>query len=604
MLQKRKSNSIILDFAGKIPPQSIDIEEIVLGTIINNYTLIPKFPYLKPAVFYKDAHQKIYQALVDLYKTDKRPDIIILQDYLNNIGLLDVVGGIVYLTELYGKDAAFVDNYIKVLMDKYFYREIIRLSFELQHKSYEAITDPMELIDDIQLSFIELMDFDGDIQNNFHKSLEVTINNIKIASQGENIRVITTGFKSLDRSITFRAGYVCIIAGPEGSGKTKFVTSLARGMLDNNQDIAIEWFSMEDDRRQIICSFLAMDVKKTTKELQSINYKMSDDDIKEVENSAKKYDNYNIEFYDRIANIQTIITRSKRFADKYKSYKKVIIIDNLGLIDCDKSGIERDDYIAAKLKGIADYTGAFIILVHHFTKEIARRQNLDDGYRPRKEYLKGSTRILDFVQQALFVNLPRKYPDLLQEEKQIELNFIGAKDLEFTVDNFNKHLWSINSNPDKESKSITNLHSMTFAAVTSLLNHKEAFANGRIITFSDIIQKYTEYCNHVDLRNKGRDSKYITEKASIHTFIIRKKFNENYIASMNSLRSQYLYGKNHNLKFHIDELFIVESIKNRDDDNMNDNTVFRFIVDLGYNIFKEIDNDGKFKSHKEHPNTD
>ena len=52
----------------------------------------------------------------------------------------------------------------------------------------------------------------------------------------------------------------------------------------------------------------------------------------------------------------------------------------------------------------------------------------------------------------------------------------------------------------------------------------------------------------------------------------------------------YLYGSNKNLKYHIDNLFIVESVKNRDDDNLSENAIFRFTVDLGYNLFKETAN--------------
>jgi len=592
MIRKQiRSPNIIMDMGGKMPPISIDIEEIVIGTIINHYYLIAKYPYLKPEVFYKENHQIIYSSIVELVKNDKKPDLIILTDYLKYTSQIETIGGIVYLTELSGKEAVYIDNYVKVLMDKFFYRELIRLSFEVQNKSYEALTDPLEISDYIQSSLIDLMDFDGEVQNNFNKSLEVTINNIKQASVGENILVIKSGFKLLDKSITFRSGYICIIAGSEGVGKTKFVISLARGMLENEQDIAIEWFSMEDDRRQIICSFLAMDVKKTTKELQGINYKMSDKDINEIEEISKHYEKFNIEFYDKTASITTIITRAKRFSDKYKNHKRVIIIDNLGLIDCDKTGIERDDYIAAKLKDIALNTGSFIILVHHFTKEIARKQNLEDGYRPRKEYLKGSTRILDFVQQALFVNLPRKYPDLLQEEKQLELNFIGIKDIELSEENFNKHLWSINSQPCKDCSNLSDLRIETYVKLVSLLNNKSKDLNGKIITFADIIQRYTEYSNSIDIVNRGREKKYEKAKSSIYIFIIKRMFNQNWVNNSNSPRSQYLYGNNLNLKYHIDDLFIVEAIKNRDDDNLGDNTIFRFICDLGYCSFKEIPND-------------
>lgn len=596
MSKKRYDNNtnVILDFGGRIPPWSNDIEQVVLGTMIADYELIGKYPYLKPEVFYNMANMTIFKALKQLYEEDKKPDLTILTDYLRVNSLLETVGGLDYIMDIAGKYSYSIDNYVKILRDKYAYREIIRFSLLAQKDSYEAIKDHIEIADNLMNDVMALSDFDMEVHNNFSKALSYTINNIKLSSKGQNISVIKSGHKMLDKAITFRSKHICIIAGPEGSGKTKFIISLVRGMLENEKNVAVEWFSMEDERQQIIRSFLAMDLKMTTKELQSINYQVNENDIQRIEEAAKHYERFNVEFYDRIASIATIVARCKRFGERYKNHKKVIIIDNLGLIECDKSGIERDDYLAAKIKDIADSNNACVFLVHHFTKEIARKANLEDGYRPRKEYLKGSTRILDFVQQALFVNLPRKYPDLLAEEKQIELNFIAKKDLPFTEENFDKYLWTINSQRDKDTQSLTDLRVETFVKVRSLINNELKDVLGEKITFSWLVQKYTEYSNHVDLKNKGRETKYMEKKLSIYSFIVKKMFNESYNVSLNNSRSSYLYGRNAKLKNHIDDLFIVESVKNRDDDSINDNMIFRYIADLGYNIFTEVPNDGLF----------
>lgn len=596
MSKKRYDNNtnVILDFAGKIPPWSNEIEQTVLGAMISNYGLIGKYPYLTHEVFYNNANSVIYKSLKILYEDDKKPDLIILTDYLRVNGLLDEIGGLNYLMDVADKYVISIDNYVKILRDKYIYREIIKFSLISQRDAYDAIKDPVDIADAIMNSVMALFDFDMEVHNNFNKALEQTITNIKLSSKGHNISVIKSGHKMLDKAITFRSKHICIIAGPEGSGKTKFIISLVRGMLENEKNVAVEWFSMEDERQQIIRSFLSMDLKMTTKELQSINYQINETDIKRIEDAAKHYERFNVEFYDRIASIATIVARCKRFGERFKNHKKVIVIDNLGLIECDKSGIERDDYLAAKIKDIADSNNAFVFLVHHFTKEIARKANLEDGYRPRKEYLKGSTRILDFVQQALFVNLPRKYPDLLAEEKQIELNFIAKKDLPFTEENFDKYLWTINSQRDKDTQSLTDLRVETFVKVRSLINNELKDVLGEKITFSWLVQKYTEYSNHVDLKNKGRETKYMEKKLSIYSFIVKKMFNESYNVSLNNSRSSYLYGRNAKLKNHIDDLFIVESVKNRDDDSINDNMIFRYIADLGYNIFTEVPNDGTF----------
>lgn len=595
---KRTDNKalVISPDYGKLPPFALEIEMAVLGSIITDYHYIAKYPYLKPEVFYKDSHRKIYKTLLDLYERDLKPDILILTDELRNVHELENVGGPVYLTQLTNMAILQIDTHVKIIMDKYFYRNLIYLAQISMNDSFDATKDPLDIIEGLQNGIMEMIEFDVESHDNFNKTLEHTLLGIEEASKGENEIVLHTGFKQLDKKFTFMTPLVYILAGEEGVGKSKFVTSLARGMLDNEPDVAIQWFTFEDGRKKIILSFLAMDVRKTIKELQSINYKMTKEDKDEVKLCSEKYKNYTIEFYDRATSIGNILSRSKRFNDKYKNKKKVIIIDNLGLIECpDKSGIDRDDFIAGKIKSIADNGNAAVILLHHFTKEIARKANLDDGYRPRKEYLKGSTRILDYAQQALFINLVSKHKDLLAEEKHLTLDFIASDNVEFTEANFDKYLWNLNSTPDKETKSITDLRVETFMKLKSLLNNNTKFSNGKLITFTDIIQKYTEYNSYIDTRNKGREEKYKTAKSSIYMFIVRKEFNNSYISSTNSPRSMYLYGNNPNLKNHVENLFIAESIKNRDDDNSTDHAIFRFICDLGYNLFYEINEKGEFE---------
>lgn len=595
---KRTGNEVIMispDF-GKVPPQATEIEEAVLGTIISDYHYIAKYPYLKPEVFYKICNQKIYRSLINAYEKDLKPDILILSDELRNTHQLEEVGGPVYLSQLTNKALIHIDAHVKIIMDKYFYRKLIYLAQVSMNNSFDATKDPLDIIDELQNGIMEMIEFDVESHDNFSKTLEYTLKGIEESSKGDNEMVLKTGFKQLDKKFTFMTPLVYIIAGEEGVGKSKFVTSIARGILDNEPDVAIQWFTFEDGRKKIILSFLAMDVRKSIKELQSVNYKMTKDDIEEVKICSDKYKNYTIEFYDRATSIGNILSRSKRFGDKYKDKKKLVIIDNLGLIECnDKTGIDRDDFIAGKVKSIADNNNSAVILLHHFTKEIARKANLEDGYRPRKEYLKGSTRILDYAQQALFINLVSKHKDLLAEEKHLSLDFISNEVIEFTEANFDKYLWNINSMPDKDTKSITDLRIETFMKLKSLLNNNTKFSNGKLITFVDIIQKYTEYNTYIDTKNKGREEKYKTAKSSIYMFIVRKEFNSTYISSTNSPRSMYLYGNNPNLKNHVDNLFIAESIKNRDDDNSTENAIFRFIVDLGYNLFNEVDEIGNFE---------
>ena len=53
---------------GKLPPQAVDIEEVVLGALmLEQHALSSVIDILKAESFYKEAHQNIFEAIVQLF---------------------------------------------------------------------------------------------------------------------------------------------------------------------------------------------------------------------------------------------------------------------------------------------------------------------------------------------------------------------------------------------------------------------------------------------------------------------------------------------------------------------------------------------------------
>ena len=332
-----------------------------------------------------------------------------------------------------------------------------------------------------------------------------------------------------------------------------------------------------------------MDVKLTTKQLQSINYTLSPEQLDNINKISEEFSDYKIEFIDRVCSVQTIVRKTKNYREKYKDSTIIVVIDNLGLITTDSyyKGIEKDDYLAGKIKELCDSTNTCMFVIHHITKESSKRFNLDEGYRPRKEYIKGSTRILDYVQQAVLVNLPRKYKDLVQEEKsKTKILNIKERTGKFDRTRFLAEFWTINKKGDKNTKNITDLQEATwnelkFACATDTTEKGEPLAAGYII------KKYIEYSFYMDELNKYRTKGFKTEKLSIYSFITNKKYKEDYSPEKDS-RSYYLYGNDISLSANINELFIVEIVKNRDGIDVEDESIIRYRANLDFNIFIPI----------------
>ena len=236
------------------------------------------------------------------------------------------------------------------------------------------------------------------------------------------------------------------------------------------------------------------------------------------------------------------------------------------------------------IKDIADETGALVLPVHHFNKEAAKRFNLREGYRPRKDHLRGSQRILDYTQQALFVNLPRKYKDLMLEEKKKLIKPIKDEDMDYNgfLDNF----WILNPHGDKHTENLSDVPNQTWKELIFHTRHKTKL-NGDKLVVGYLMEKYMQYSAWIEDVNSDREKRYHKSKVSIYGYLKNQMYNEDYTPDQNS-RSYYLYGDNPNLKKELHRLFIVEAQKNRDGGTNDSQVIFRYYANLDHNIFEEI----------------
>ena len=93
-------NADILD-GGKLPPQAIDLEEAVLGSLMLEKSAVnDAIDILKPDSFYKTAHQKIFEVIVQLFQDSQPIDILTVTSALKKAGDLDIVGGPYYISQL------------------------------------------------------------------------------------------------------------------------------------------------------------------------------------------------------------------------------------------------------------------------------------------------------------------------------------------------------------------------------------------------------------------------------------------------------------------------------------------------------------------------
>ena len=79
---------------GKLPPQAVDLEEALLGALmLEKEPLANVIELLRPATFYKEGHQLIFEAIQGLFQASQPVDLLTVNNFLKQNGTLDKAGG-------------------------------------------------------------------------------------------------------------------------------------------------------------------------------------------------------------------------------------------------------------------------------------------------------------------------------------------------------------------------------------------------------------------------------------------------------------------------------------------------------------------------------
>src|SRR3978361_34481 len=219
---------------GKLPPQAVDREEAVLGALmLEKDALSSVIDISKPEVFYKDNHQKIFQAIRLLFEKSSPVDILTVTAQLRTQGELEMIGGAYYITELTNRvaSAANIEFHSRIIIQKFIQRELIRISTEVINSAYEDTTDVLDLLDKAEKNLFDIA------QNNLRRDsrkmddlLHETLKEIEaLKDKKDGLTGVASGFTDLDRMTSgWQKSDLVIIAARPAMGKTAFVLTCAR----------------------------------------------------------------------------------------------------------------------------------------------------------------------------------------------------------------------------------------------------------------------------------------------------------------------------------------------------------------------------------------
>lgn len=414
---KKKNNNTELS---ELMPQNIDAEEAILGAILVSPTCMNKIvEYLKPESFYKPAHRYVYEAMVQLYNSSDKIDIVSVSDILNINQKLELVGGRAFINDLSYKTITTtnVEYYAKIVQEKAIKRSLINAGSEIVSTGYDL--NPVEE----SLDIAEKLIYDIGAQKN-SKSLSsikdlVYDSYAQIEERYQNKGKLTgtpTAFYDLDNITNgLQKSDLIILAARPAMGKTSFALNIAQNVaLKANVPVAI--FSLEMSKEQLVQRLLCSEAEVDTQRLKTGNMQ-----AKDWEKLAVAMDAFSQApiYIDDTAGctITDLRAKCRRLAMAEKNLG-LIVIDYLQLIE----GTGREDRlqqissISRGLKILAKELNVPIISLSQLSRAVEGRQDK----RPQLSDLRDSGSIEQDADIVMFIYRDEYYKNQNEDEEMAE----------------------------------------------------------------------------------------------------------------------------------------------------------------------------------------
>ncbi|NDC82830.1 replicative DNA helicase [bacterium] len=395
----------------KIPPQDLDAEQSLLGSImISKTALALVLGKVKPDYFYKVSNANIFSAIISLYERNEPIDLITISAELKKAGSLEESGGRAYLAEVIDSvpTAANVEKYAQIVEEKYLLRTLIDAGSEIVQTAFDESVEPKDAMDHAQKL---ILDISKEAVRDDFVPLKSVLNTVFDTIQStytneDKIIGVSSGFKDLDQMTSgFQQGDLIILAARPSMGKTTLALNFAaNAAIQKNTPVAV--FSCEMPKEQLAMRLLCSEAKLDSKRLRTANLK--DHEYRDLNQAFGKLAEAPI-YIDDTPAISPLELRAKCRRLQLETDIKLILIDYLQLMRGGKKRIENRyqeiSEIVREVKAFAKESGIPIIALSQLSREVEKRQDK----RPQLSDLRESGELEQTADLVMFIHRDSYY---------------------------------------------------------------------------------------------------------------------------------------------------------------------------------------------------
>ncbi len=405
----------------KIPPQAVEIEEVLLGALLIEGDSIFKIKsLLTPAMFYITEHQKIYKVILKMADSNQVIDLLTVKEKsdISATTLSNLTSRIA--------SAAHIQEHASIIYEKWLARETILIGSKLIEQSYsedilDVIKNSRDRLEQRLLGFLGVNSYGIPIRDAGEKCLDEYFKREQMTNQG--IRSgIPSPFDSLDN---FTAGWqkehLIILAARPAMGKTSLAISFLIQAAQLGKSVAMYSLEMSATKLtdKIICSIANISLTDYKKG------KLLNDEKIKAEQSLDTFSDWKVTFNDNLLTDLDQIYASAQ-AIKSRCGLDLVIIDYLQLMKGTDNVSNREREVAEnsrKAKMMAVELGCPVILLSQLNRSLETRTNK----RPMLSDLRESGAIEQDADIVLFVYRDSVYNS---ENKENTGEIIMAKNRE------------------------------------------------------------------------------------------------------------------------------------------------------------------------------
>jgi len=408
-------------------PWSQEAEQAVLGAmILDQDAALRAAELLDAGMFYKEAHRRLFRAMVTLTEQRVIIDHVTLRDELTRRNELELAGGMEYVAEVVDSvaTAASLDHHAKIVRDKAILRRLIEASTLTITEAYDARLPTGELVDHAEGRIFKIAQ--GRRQDGFIRIKEMlwpTMERIEtLQKSGKKVTGVPSGFSDLDEMTSgFQRSELVIVAARPSMGKTAFCLNIATQAAVDGYGVAVFSLEMSKDSlvQRMLCAEARVDSQAVRRGL------LKDRDFTNLARAAGVLQQCPIWIDDSPA-LTLLEMRSKARRLKADSDLGLVIVDYLQLMrspEYSENRVQEVSDISRSLKALSRELEIPVMALSQLSRASEQRGG---DRRPQLSDLRDSGAIEQDADVVIFIHRPEYY-DREDETKRGVADIMLAK---------------------------------------------------------------------------------------------------------------------------------------------------------------------------------